>query len=98
MTAASRPLASPPSCLRLEIRRAAVWYTTRPSRPARRPPRAAMLQGLLWAVVGANAAGSGYKFAGEAYPKVWPAAAHTGGGNCPPPAPVQNLAEPPEVP
>ena len=37
--------------------------------------RRKMLQGLLWAVVGANAAGSGYKFAGEAYPKVWPAAA-----------------------
>ena len=68
-------LAAKERAVGLEIRRAAVWYTTRPSRPARRPPRAAMLQGLLWAVVGANAAGSGYKFAGEAYPKIWPAAA-----------------------
>ena len=72
----------------------------RPSRPAPRPPRTAAKCsggscGRLWAP---EAAGSGYKSAGEAYPKVWPAAARTGGGNCPPLAPVQNPAEPPKVP
>ena len=35
----------------------------------------------MWAP---EAAGSGYKSAGETYRKVWPAAARTGGGNCPP--------------
>ena len=72
----------------------------RPSRPATRPPRArgkcsGASRGRLWAP---EAAESGYKSAAEGYPKVWPAAARTGGGNCPPLAPAQNPAEPPGCP
>ena len=70
------------------------------SRPPARPPRAAAKCsgascGLLWA---REVAESGYKSAGEACPKVWPAAAGTGGGNRAQLARAENPAEPPGMP
>ena len=49
----------------------------------------------MWAP---EAVESGYKSAGEAYPKVWPAAAGTGGGNRAQLARAENPAEPPGMP